>query len=477
MSVTYPELSLHIGGKRLKGSGARIDVIDPATEKVIGQVSGASAADLDRALAAAEKGFGLWRAVAVHQRCAILRRAAALLRERVESLAAVLVLEQGKSLSEARGEINASAEVFEWFAEEGRRAYGRIIPDRTSTGRMLVVREPVGPVAAFTPWNFPALTPARKIAGALAAGCSIIIKPSEETPATCLALIEACVEAGVPEGAVNMVLGEPATVSAHLIPSQVIRKISFTGSTLGGRAVAALAARAPKRATLELGGHAPVIVCADVDVEAVARLSAKRKFRNAGQVCVSPTRFYVHADIIEPFAAEFARTAKEITLGHGLESGTVMGPLANARRLSAITELVADAQAKGARLLCGGKAVDGPGYFYPPTVLSHVPECAAIMTQEPFGPVAPITPFTDLDEVIVRANALEVGLSAFGFSRDAATVNKLGSALEAGMVGINRFEISQAETPFGGIKESGDGREGGIEGLEAYLTTKTISQA
>ncbi|MCA0418105.1 MAG: NAD-dependent succinate-semialdehyde dehydrogenase [Proteobacteria bacterium] len=473
----YPDVTLHIAGKPRVGRGADLAIQDPATGDILTHARLASPGDLDDALQAAASGFQAWRTTPVHERCRILRKAAELLRERQNGIAQFLTQEQGKPLAEARGEIVASAEVFEWFAEEGRRAYGRIVPSRVPDARMLVLREPVGPVAAFTPWNFPALTPARKIAGALGAGCSIVIKPSEETPATCLALIEACIDAGVPPGAVNLVLGDPAAVSRHLVTSPVIRKVSFTGSTEGGRAVAGLAAMGPKRATMELGGHAPVIVFDDVAVEEVAAAAAARKFRNAGQVCVAPTRFYVQETAYDRFVDAFATAAGRIVVGNGLGAETTMGPLANARRCEAVDSLVSDAQRRGARLVHGGNRVGNRGFFYEPTVLADVPEEAAIMSQEPFGPVAPIAPFRDLDEVIVRANRLPVGLAAYAFTSSGSRAIALGDQIEAGMVGINRFEISAAETPFGGVKDSGDGREGGIEGLEAYLVTKTVSQA
>lgn len=473
----YPDITLHIGGAARVGSGAEIEIQDPATGEILATARLASADDLDDALKAAEAGFSAWRAVSVFERCRILRRVGEVLRARQDAIGAVMTREQGKPLAEARGEVAASAEVFEWYAEEGRRAYGRVVPNRMAGARMIVVREPIGPVAAFTPWNFPALTPARKIAGALGAGCSIIIKPSEETPATCLALVEACVEAGVPAGAINLVLGDPPTVSRHLVRSAVIRKVSFTGSTAGGRALAALAAQGPKRATLELGGHAPVLVFDDVDVEAVAALGAQRKFRNAGQVCVAPTRFYVHEAVHDRFVTAFASAAERIKVGNGLDQGIGMGPLANARRLEAVHGLIEDARRHGARLVCGGERIGNRGFFYAPTVLAEVPEAAAIMSEEPFGPVAPIARFRDLDEAISRANGLPVGLAAYAFTGSGSRALALGERIEAGMVGINRFEIAAAETPFGGVKDSGDGREGGTEGLDAYLVTKTISQA
>lgn len=468
----------YVGGEWIDGASGETDAVrDPADGVVIAEVARADREDAKRAIASASAALAGWARTPAKARGEILRRWYELIVEHADDLAALLTAEQGKPLAEARGEVAASAEVFEWYAEEGRRAYGRVVPSRTAGARMIVVREPIGPVAAFTPWNFPALTPARKIAGALGAGCSIIIKPSEETPATCLALVEACVEAGVPGGAINLVLGDPPTVSRHLVSSAVIRKVSFTGSTAGGRAIAALAAQGPKRATLELGGHAPVLVFDDVDVEAVAALGAQRKFRNAGQVCVAPTRFYVHEAVHDRFVTAFASAAQRIKVGNGLDQGIAMGPLANARRLEAVHGLIEEAQRHGARLVCGGERIGNRGFFYAPTVLADVPEAAAIMSEEPFGPVAPIARFRELDEVISRANGLPVGLAAYAFTGSGSRALALGERIEAGMVGINRFEIAAAETPFGGVKDSGDGREGGTEGLDAYLVTKTISQA
>lgn len=476
---TYPAITQYIDGQAVEGSGVgETAVRNPATGAELAWVRHASSQDLDAAVAAAARAFDAWRMVSAYERGRLLWQVAGLLRDRADTIATLLTLESGKTLAEARGEVIGSAEVFEWYAEEGRRAYGRVVPARKSGTRFLVTRTPVGPVAAFTPWNFPALTPARKIAGALAAGCSIVIKPSEETPATCLALAQACADAGVPAGAVNVVLGDPGGVASRLISAPAIRKVTFTGSTDVGRSVAAHAAIGLKRVTLELGGHAPVIVCGDVDVDRVAALAVQRKFRNAGQVCVSPTRFYVHASIHDRFVERFAALADQIVVGDGMAPGSQMGPLANARRVAAVRALAADAIAAGAKQH-GTRAprAAGEGFYCDPIVLSNVPDTARILREEPFGPIVPIMAFDDLDAVLARANALPVGLAAYGFANDGGTLLKLSEQLQAGMIGINQFDISTPETPFGGIRDSGYGSEGGIEGLDAYLETRAVHLA
>jgi succinate-semialdehyde dehydrogenase/glutarate-semialdehyde dehydrogenase len=434
-------------------------------------------ADLDAALAAADKGFKVWRAMSAYDRANIMRKAANLLRERAEHVGRVMTQEQGKVYLEARVEAITSADIIDWYAEEGRRAYGRIVPGRQKHVRQIVVQEPVGVVAAFTPWNFPTLTPVRKIAGALAAGCSIIIKASEETPAGCVELVKCFAEAGVPAGVVNLVFGVPAEVSEHLIASDIVKKVSFTGSIPVGKHLAALAAKGMKKATMELGGHSPVIVFADADAEKAADTIAASKYRNAGQVCVSPTRFYVQEDSFKKFSARFVEYAKGLKLGDGLEKDTRMGPLANPRRLDAMESIVNDARSRGGKVQTGGNRHGNQGFFFEPTVITDLPDDSKLMTVEPFGPVAPIVPFKTFDEVVERANSLEYGLAAYAFTNSSATANAIGDAIQSGMVGINSVAISTPETPFGGVKESGYGSEGGIEGLEAYMNVKFISQA
>ena len=475
----YPELGLFIGGKwKMAGDVGRTeDVIDPSTGKSFALLPHASEADLDDALEAAKRGFTVWRAMSAYDRSKIMHKAADLLRERHELVSRIIVQEQGKVYAEARAEVLMSVDVVDWYAEEGRRSYGRIVPGRTRGVRQLVVHEPVGIVAAFTPWNFPIVTPARKIGGALGAGCSIIIKASEETPGACVELVRCFADAGLPEGVLNLVFGVPSEVSEHLLMKSEVKKISFTGSIPVGKHLAALAAKTMKRSTMELGGHSPVVVFNDADPVKSADTIAAFKYRNAGQVCISPTRFYVHEDVYKPFVARFTEYANAIKLGNGLEKTTTMGPLANPRRLDAMDAFVADAAERGAKIATGGRRHGNVGYFYEPTVITDVPDDAKVMTQEPFGPLAPIVPFKTFDEVVKRANSLEFGLAAYAFTSSNATAAAIGEAIESGMVGVNSVAISTPETPFGGVKESGHGSEGGIEGLDAYLNVKFISQA
>jgi succinate-semialdehyde dehydrogenase/glutarate-semialdehyde dehydrogenase len=474
----YANLELYIDGQWLNGDGRTgEDVINPATEKPLARLPHASPADLDRALEAAKKGFAVWRAVSPYERAKVMRKAADLMRERHETIAKILVQEEGKAYPEARAEVRTSADIIEWYAEEGRRAYGRIVPGSFKGIRQIVVQEPVGIVAAFTPWNFPALTPARKIGGALAAGCSLILKASEETPGTCVEMVRCFADAGLPPGVLNLVFGVPANISEHLIANDDVRKISFTGSIPVGKHLAALAAKSMKRATMELGGHSPVVVFADADPEKSADTIAAYKYRNAGQVCISPTRFYVQEPIYDRFLARFTDYAKSLKLGDGLEKGVGMGPLANARRIDAMDSFVNDAKARGGKIATGGQRRGNQGYFYEPTVITDVPDDSKIMTQEPFGPLAPVVTFKTFDEVVERANSLPYGLAAYAFTGSAQTANMIGDALQSGMVGVNSINVSTPETPFGGIKESGYGSEGGLEGLQAYLNTKFISQA
>jgi succinate-semialdehyde dehydrogenase/glutarate-semialdehyde dehydrogenase len=473
----YAKLELFIDGQWLNGDGRPgEDVINPATEKSLAHLPHATTADLDRALAAAKKGLAVWRATSAYDRAKILRKAAELMRERHDAITKTLVQEEGKVYAEARGEVLTSADIIEWYAEEGRRAYGRIVPGRGKV-RQLVIQEPIGIVAAFTPWNFPALTPARKIGGALAAGCSLILKASEETPGTCVEMVRCFADAGLPAGVLNLVFGVPATISEHLIANDEVRKISFTGSIPVGKHLAVLAAKKMKRATMELGGHSPVVVFADADPEKSADTIAAFKYRNSGQVCISPTRFYVQEEVYGRFLARFTEYAKSLKLGDGLEKGVSMGPLANTRRIDAMDSFVADAKSRGGKVVTGGNRHGNQGYFYEPTVITDLPDDSKLMTEEPFGPLAPVVTFKTLDEVVERANSLPYGLAAYAFTNSAQTANFLGEALQSGMVGVNSINISTPETPFGGVKESGYGSEGGIEGLQAYLSTKFISQA
>ncbi|HXQ26707.1 MAG TPA: NAD-dependent succinate-semialdehyde dehydrogenase [Candidatus Acidoferrales bacterium] len=478
LASTYADLGLFIGGAWLGAEGRKTSpVINPATEEVIGHLPHATPADLDRALAAADQGFRVWRGVFPDQRGKILKRTADLMRERAEEIARIATTEAGKSIHETRIEVQMSANIFEWFAEEGRRAYGRVLPQRTPGTRLVVIKEPVGPVAAFAPWNFPIGNPARKIGAALGAGCSCILKPAEETPASGLAVARCLVDAGLPPGVLSVVYGVPNDISTHLLASPIIRKVSFTGSIPVGKHLMKLAAEGMKRTTMELGGHAPVLVFDDVDVEKVLDACATAKYRNAGQVCISPTRFYVHEKIYNRFVDGFATRAKSWPVGDGLDEKNKMGPLIHARRLAAIESLIEDAKNSGANVKAGGARLRSPGYFYAPTVLSDVPNKARIMNEEPFGPVAVINSFSDYDSVIQQANRLPYGLAAFAFTNSAHRAKLVGEQLEAGMVGVNTFAISVPDSPFGGVKESGHGSEEGIEGLEACLVTKFISEA
>lgn len=470
------DLALFVDGSWRIGEGRDAHaVVNPATGGTIAELPLANAADLDEALAAAERGFAIWRATDVETRGGILRKAASLMRERAEVIAHTLTLEQGKPIGEARGEVMGSAAMFDWYAEEAKRNYGRVLV-RPAGQRSIVIKQPVGPVAAFSPWNFPVYLMAKKLAPALAAGCSVIAKPPEETPGCTTAVMRCLADAGLPAGVAQLVFGVPDTVSRHLIGSQVIRKISFTGSVPVGRHLMHLAADGIKRMTMELGGHAPVLVFDDCDLEKTLDMVVPQKFRNAGQVCVSPTRFYVQSAIYNAFLEGFAKRTAQVTTGNGLDAATKMGPLANVRRPSAIGALVEDARSKGARVLAGGARGDG-GYFYQPTLLADVPDSADIMSNEPFGPVAVTARFDTLDEAIEKANRLPYGLAAFAFTENGRRANLLGDAIESGMVGINTFAISAHDAPFGGVKDSGFGSEGGSEGLDSYLVVKAVHTA
>jgi succinate-semialdehyde dehydrogenase / glutarate-semialdehyde dehydrogenase len=473
----YTDLGLYIDGKWLNGEGRKgEDVINPATGKTLAHLPHASKADLDAALAAAVKGFQVWKNTSAYDRSKIMRKAADLLRERFDHVSKVQTQEQGKVYVESRAEVLTSADIIDWYAEEGRRTYGRVVPGRQKGVRQLVLQEPVGIVAAFTPWNFPTLTPVRKIAGALAAGCSIILKASEETPGGAIELVKCFADAGLPAGVLNLVFGVPAEVSEHLIPQKVVKKISFTGSIPVGKHLAQLAAKGMKKATMELGGHSPVVVFDDADPEKTADLIAGFKFRNSGQVCISPTRFYVQEKGYSKFVARFTEYAKGLKLGDGLEKGITLGPLANPRRLDAMDSFVKDAKDRGGKVVTGGERQGNQGFFFQPTVITEVPDDSKIMTEEPFGPVAPIVSFKTFDEVVERANSLQFGLAAYAFTTSDKTAAAIGDAIQSGMVGVNSVAVSTPETPFGGIKESGYGSEGGMEGLQAYMNVKFISQ-
>ena len=474
---TYTQLALHIDGEWLSAaSGGSQAVRNPADDSSLGELPLAGIAELDRALDAAQRGFAVWKRTSAHERYTLLRRVAVLVRERHERMANVMTQDQGKPLAEALLEAKAAADHIEWYAEEGRRVYGRVIAPRGPSIRATVLREPIGPVAAFTPWNFPINQAVRKIAGALAAGCSIVIKGPEDTPASVVELVRCFVDAGLPPGVLNLVFGRPAEVSAHLIPSKVIRKVSFTGSVAVGKQLAGLAGQHMKRATMELGGHAPFIVFDDADVETAATLAVALKHRNAGQVCAAPSRFYLQDSIYDRFVDAFVEKSRSLKLGAGLNPATQMGPLATFRRVEAMQRLTDDARARGARVLTGGERLGSTGNFFQPTTLVDVADEALVSFEEPFGPIAPMYRFTTFDEAVARANALPFGLSAFVFTRSLKTSIDISSELESGMVSINHFGLALPETPFGGVKDSGHGSEGGTEGLDAYLVTKFVSE-
>ena len=476
MSVSYPNTELFINGKwRAASSNDWLDVINPATEESVGKVAVAQISDLDEALDAANAAFKLWRKTPPFARYKIMRRAADLLRERADSVAKIMTIEQGKPIAEAKGETMLGADTIDWYAEEGRRTYGRVIPSQLANVNQIIIKEPVGPVAAFSPWNFPINQAVRKISGAVAAGCSIILKGPEDTPASCAELVRAFADAGIPDGVINLVYGVPADISNYLIPHPIIKKISFTGSTAVGKELAALAARHMKLSTVELGGHAPAIVFNDADLAAALDVLTTQKFRNAGQVCVAPTRFLIQDELYEKFVDGYVQLAKKVQLGNGLETSTSMGPLAHDRRLAAVEELVQDAVDLGAKIHCGGQRPKNVGYFYPPTVLTGVPKSARMMNEEPFGPVIPISSFTTVDEVLEEANRLPYGLSAYAYTASSETADRVGREIESGIIGINHHGQPAIETPFGGVQDSGQGKENGSEGLESYMHSKLIS--
>jgi len=477
MLQQYPDTQLFLNGEWKNSlSKETLEIINPATEEVIGKVSHARKEDLDLALKAADNAFNEWKHVSAYDRSKILRKAADIVRSRADQIATLMTLEQGKPLAEAKGETLGAADSIDWYAEEGRRAYGRIIPSRATGVFQYVFKEPVGVVAAFTPWNFPLNQVVKKIAAAFAAGCTAIVKGPEETPASVAELIKAFDEAGMPKGSINLVYGIPAEISEYLIAHPIVRKVTFTGSTAVGKQLASLAGSHMKRATMELGGHSPAIVCEDADVNAAVKILSANKFRNAGQVCISPTRFLVHESVYDQFVDGFVKQAEKLNVGNGLDEGIKMGPLAHDRRLTAIEGFVADAVEKGAKILTGGKRKGNKGYFFEPTVMTGVSNDARIMNEEPFGPLAPINSFSSIDEVVEEANRLNYGLAAYAYTNSAKTAQDLGARIESGQVSINHHGLGLVDTPFGGVKDSGYGSEGGPEGLDAYMTTKLVSQ-
>ena len=470
------DLKLFIDGSWRAGENRdHFTVINPVTGGGIAELPLASEADLEEALAASARSWPEWRSTDADKRGAILHKAADLLRERAEHIGRILTQEQGKPLPEAKAEVLGSAQLFDWYAEEIKRDYGRTLV-RPAGQLSRVIRQPVGPVATFTPWNFPIYLLAKKVAAALAAGCTVISRPPQETPGCTGEMFRALADAGIPAGVAQLVHGSGSGISKALLGSKVIRKVSFTGSVPVGRELMKLAADSMTRITLELGGHAPVLIFDDCDLEKTLDMVVPQKFRNAGQVCVSPTRFYVQRGIYDAFVKGFVERTHKVKVGDGLAEGTKMGPLANARRPEAIGALVEDARAKGARVLAGGEPGKS-GFFFQPTLLADVPNEAEIMNEEPFGPVAVTAAFDSFDDAIEQANRLPYGLAAFAFTENGRRANLLGDAIESGMVGINTFAISTADAPFGGVKDSGFGSEGGKEGLETYQVVKAIHQA
>lgn len=475
--MTYPDTQLFIGGTwRAAQDGRTIPVLNPATEEEIGRVAHAGIPDLDAALDAAAQAFPGWAATGAFSRYKLMRRAAELLRERSDAIAAMMTAEQGKPLGQSKLEVLGGADTIDWFAEEARRTYGQVIPARQNGVTQITIKQPVGPVAAFTPWNFPINQVVRKLSAALAAGCSIIVKAPEETPASPAELIRCFADAGVPDGVVNLVYGDPAEISGYLIPHPVIRKISFTGSTPVGKQLASLAGAHMKKSTMELGGHAPVLIFEDADIDKAISTMAATKFRNAGQVCVSPTRFLVQESVADRFVDGFTEAAKAIKVGPGSDPETEMGPLANERRIPALQRMIEDAISRGARMTTGGKRIGNQGWFFEPTVLADVPTSAEIMNEEPFGPVAVINRFDTTDAALAEANRLPYGLASYAFTSSAATAHRLEQEIRAGMLTMNHIGLALPETPFGGIGDSGIGTEGGSDAIEAYLDTRFVTR-
>lgn len=474
--MTYPELHMIIDGEKLGVAHRRThSVINPATEEVLGTLPLADAADLDRALQTAAKGFQIWRKSTPQQRAAVLTGAARLMLERQEEIARIATMEQGKAIAQTRIEVLMNVGLFQFYAGETQRTYGRQLV-RPEGMRSTVVYEPVGPVAAFAPWNFPIGNPGRKLGAPIAAGCSVIMKAAEEAPASALAVLQCLLDAGLPKEVAQAVFGVPDEVSRHLLASPIIRKISFTGSTVVGKHLARLAADDCKRTTMELGGHGPVLVFDDVDVDHVLDIMVTSKFRNAGQVCVSPTRFIVQDGVFDRFCAGFVERVKAIKVGNGLDEGIDMGPMANPRRPEAMERMIGDAVARGGRLLAGGERIGNRGYFYAPTVLARVPLDAEIMNEEPFGPVAILNPYATEAEMIAEANRLPYGLAAYSWTNDAKRQKRLASEVEAGMFCVNTTMLGGADSPFGGVKWSGHGHEDGPEGVMACMVLKTVHE-
>lgn len=468
----YPELCQIIGGKFEAGCGKAVNVIDPTTGRVLGKYNESTDSQIDRAVKAAEKGFATWRQMSAYERGQILSKIAAEIRGRSSELAELVVLELGKPWKDAIAEVEQAAGMWQWAAEEGSRAYGRIIPSRERNAIQCTLLEPLGPIASFSSWNAPLITPSRKISSALGAGCSIVAKAAEDVPACSLELGKIAYSCGLPEGVLSILVGDPVTISERLIDSPIIKGVTFTGSTHVGKLLARRAVSHMKRPIMELGGHAPVLVFDDVDVEKVAREGARAKFRNAGQVCTSPTRFFVQSKIFEQFNEFFVDEAKKLNLGCGFESSITMGPLVASRRLAAMDEFVTNARSLGIAIPTGGRARDREGFFYEPTVIKGATTDALISNVEPFGPIAMTAQFNTYEEGIELANRLPFALASYVHSNNVHYINSAMNDIEAGNVICNGWRVSLPETPFGGHKESGLYSEGGIEGISAFQKTK-----
>jgi len=477
-TATAQASRMYIDGKWCDAQdGKTIGVINPATEEIVAPMAFGSRADTKRAIDAAAKAMPGWMKLTPFDRAKVLKKTADLMRERADAMARTLTMEQGKPLAEAKGEILHSADTFEWFAEEGKRAYGQVIPNSQPGKKHVTLKHPVGVVAAISPWNFPITLQSRKIAPSLAAGCTIVSKPASQTPLVLVQLFECLVDAGLPPGVANLVTGPAQDIADEFLENPIVRKISFTGSTEVGKQLMKGAADQVKRLSLELGGHAPFIVFPDADPEVGAKLAVMGKFRNNGQVCIAPSRFYVHSDVRKKFTEATVEFAKALKLGNGLDAGTEIGPMFEKRAMEGTQSLIDDAKSRGAKILTGGGKSSrfAKGYFFEPTVIGELPLDSRIMTEEPFAPVMPLLDFSKIDDVIRAANNTRYGLAAYVFTNDLSIAWKMAEGLEAGIIGINDPVPATPQCPFGGMKESGLGRELGHEGLEAYLETKYIS--
>ncbi|RLA21484.1 MAG: NAD-dependent succinate-semialdehyde dehydrogenase [Gammaproteobacteria bacterium] len=473
----YAVPALYINGEWITETARKGEVWNPATEEVLASFPFADSELIDRALASSAAGFEVWRKTSYEERVDIMHRAANIIRENAEQTARHMTLELGKPLVDSKAEVENCATLLEWFANAAADHNDRTLPEMAGFADRTVRKEPIGPVAAFASWNFPASLATRKMAAAIAVGCSVIVKPAKETPASFMAVVHALDEAGLPKGVLNLLMGDSSEISRKLIESPIIRKISFTGSTPVGQGLAAMAGQQAKPCVMELGGHAPVLIFKDAAIEKVIALSVTTKSRNAGQVCISPTRFFIEEEVFDQFSEGFAKAFGALRVGDGMDTETQMGPLAHSRRVSDVDALVQDAIEQGARLLTGGKALDRPGNFYAPTVLADVPDCARIMQEEPFGPIAIMNRFNGYDDAIEKANNTDFALASYAFTGSQETADNLATDLDSGKVGINGYPVVFLDSPLGGRRMSGYGSEGGYEGLDAYRIVKFVSQS